>query len=107
MVVELVVRTEFAALHRYRDAPEQVAFLRELHRHRFKVEARYAVKRLNREQEFLILQRELDFIIMKMLRSEVTQEWSCEQFAAHILTASGAQSVGVYEDGENGAIVSV
>lgn len=54
------VRTQFEGLHCWLNAPEKVAFLRNLHRHIFKVEITVDVKHDDRDIEFFILKNDVD-----------------------------------------------
>jgi len=54
------VRTSFHGLHFWADAPSEVAFLRNLHRHLFKVEAQTVVDHTDRELEFFIVKAIID-----------------------------------------------
>ena len=113
----ITVRTEFAALHRYKDAPEEVSFLRNLHRHCFKVSVSLDVKNSDRELEFFMVQTQVEGIIRVILNAceyenDLPIMGSCEDMAEKIaLTASSIyeRSVGcmVSEDGENSAEVYI
>ena len=59
----IIVKTSFRGFHQYKDAPDQVAFLKNLHRHDFIVEAKIEVKHDDRELEFFIEQSALDVTI--------------------------------------------
>ena len=54
------VRTCFEGLHCWPDAPEQVGFLRNLHRHVFNIEVTIKVGRRDRDVEFFMLKAEID-----------------------------------------------
>ena len=108
MKSSIVVKTSFEGLHRYADAPQEVAFLKEPHRHVFMVEVEMQVFHDDRELEFIMVKRNLNkFLFSKPfgIRS------SCEQMATEIikflLGAYGERQmiVGVFEDGENGGKV--
>ena len=108
MKSSIVVRTSFEGIHKYSDAPQEVAFLREPHRHLFVVEVEMEVFHSDRELEFIMVKHNLNkFLFSKPfgIRS------SCEQMASEIITflvgAYGERQmiVGVFEDGENGGRV--
>jgi predicted transcriptional regulator len=109
MHITLQIRAGFMAYHFWKNAPKEVSFLRNPHRHIFSVTAMLPVTDENRELEFFIVQRDL----IKYLRSNYegkTFGKSCEIFAKEIKKYLDTKylrscSVGVYEDGENGAIV--
>ena len=98
----IYIRTRFEAEHRWKDAPDDVAFLRNWHRHMFHVELGLPVADLNRELEFFRLKRALDRYIHESFAG-LRFEHSCEQIAKHILTKFVAAWCDVSEDGENGA----
>lgn len=106
------VRTFFRGFHRWPDAPEQVAFLRNLHRHCFGVKVQIWVTGSDREVEFFILQSEVDFVTVKQLGPALkgTPSMSCEMMAEYIAEKLKAKNYHVHfvevdEDGENGARV--
>lgn len=108
MKSSIVVRTNFEGIHRYADAPHEVAFLQEPHRHIFTVEVEMEVFHNDRELEFIMVKRNLNkFLFNKPfgIRS------SCEQMATEIISflvkTYGERQiiVSVFEDGENGGKV--
>lgn len=103
------VRTAFEGFHYWKDAPIEVGFLRNLHRHVFHVEARIVVKHDNRALEFFIVQHFLEDIIKKKWPTGELKEMSCEMVAYEIYKAIAMQykirsgiTVYVSEDDENG-----
>jgi 6-pyruvoyl-tetrahydropterin synthase len=103
------VTTSFVAFHRWPYAPEETAFLRDYHRHKFGVKVTVTVGGSDREVEFFALKKELDEFAAAFLHGKRSDN-SCEMFADAIaahLAASGytVNSVEVNEDGENGATV--
>ena len=104
------VTTEFEGYHCWPDAPAEVAFLRTLHRHMFKVHVEVKTSS-DRQVEFFILKRKVQlFIATELLPSlKRKQSMSCEEMALCIMY--GMMNVGyelsrvvVSEDGENGSI---
>lgn len=108
------VTTLFEAYHCWPEAPYEVEFLANPHRHMFHVKLRLRVEHDDRELEFIMVQRVLKSIInteiLKDGRSNIGS-MSCEMIASAILLKIGAKygkrecSVSVMEDGENGAVV--
>ena len=105
------IKTEFEGFHKYENAPEEVKFLRNLHRHIFKVEVKIEVRENDRELEFFIVKRNLNRLIEQYKReSEETD--SCEMVAEYILDYLEATyrarriQVEVSEDGENSGIIN-
>lgn len=126
----IFITTSFEGFHSYPDAPEEVAFLRNLHRHMFHVKVTLEVFHNDREVEFIMLKRHIDDLILFMLRKAPMQ--SCEDLATRLLqklsstTLDGVLlgmcvktnsykeqecmqrhiTVEVNEDGENGGVVT-
>ncbi len=98
------VGTMFEGFHRWVDAPDDVAFLRDYHRHIFEVRLGIAVTDTNREVEFFQLKRKVDGFILDNYEGRYF-EFSCEQIAEVLLNEFKADFVEVSEDGENGAII--
>lgn len=112
LVRRIRVKTQFRGFHRWKDAPKQVAFLRDYHRHVFHVEIEMNVTHGDRELEFFIIQSALDSYI----KTNIFGKWldmSCEDIAEQILVShlrekygeNRAYKVTVSEDGENAGIV--
>jgi hypothetical protein len=112
----IIVKTQFEGIHCYPNAPEEVAFLKNPHRHMFHVEAEIEVFHDDRELEFIMVKRELD----KFLASfKDINSGSCEMIACKIQSfikthyptynppdrKSRYVNVKVFEDGENGAYI--
>lgn len=107
----IVVRSQFVAFHRWKDAPDVVAFLRDYHRHVFKVEVHLAVTHADRQLEFFIVQRDLNDILLHNFEG-TRFEASCECVARSIMEKMEAYKaytsifkVVVSEDGENDGVV--
>lgn len=98
------VTTQFVAFHRWTEAPDEVAFLRQFHRHVFHVKMLMHVAHNDRDLEFFILKARLEAYIQSKLVGRYV-DWSCETMATMILNQFEAAQVDVSEDGENGAVV--
>ena len=116
----VIVTTTFDGTHCWPDAPDPVAFLRNIHRHQFQV--RVAV---HEDHNFTVDTRETEFFLLQALvrgflpRLGVVQPltgivamgcMSCEMMAKHIMDYLSNKGyvvgyVEVFEDGENGARV--
>lgn len=101
----IFVRTEFDGVHHYADAPSRVHYLRQPHRHTFKVELEIEVMHNDREIEFFIIKDWLNQQLRFMMKDK-----SCEQMCEHILHKvnekyGGGRNVRVEvsEEGINGA----
>lgn len=109
---EICVRFQFEGFHRWKDAPTEVAFLRDWHRHIFHCEARVSVEHDDRELEYFMVLNEIKKHILPFLELGDETVSSCEQKAKFI--ANGLiniygedrdYEVSVFEDGENGSTV--
>jgi len=103
--MEVFCRTRFEGFHSWDDAPDEVAHLRDRHRHEFHVKLTVEVDHDDRDIEFIMLKRGLEDYIDRCLADT---DYSCEQFAKSIAHWA-ANEYGQYthctvsEDGENGA----
>lgn len=115
MNTSIVVRTQYEGIHRYKDAPEQVKFLRDYHRHIFYVEAKIQVFHDDRDLEFIMVKQAInayfDIFLNKFDVYEMGDQ-SCEMIAKNLIkylkTNYGDErkiTVSVFEDNENGAVV--
>lgn len=100
-------RTQFEGFHCWPQAPDEVAFLRTLHRHMFHVELHVEVHHDDRDVEFILLKRRVDAIISGTQKAQDTSTWSCEQWCRLLMDATGAVKVAVSEDGENGSVLEL
>jgi hypothetical protein len=112
----LTVKGEFEDLHRWVKAPDDVKFLRDLHRHMFEVEMMIQVSGDDRELEFIQIKRwfQKDVVPYITVYNRLINNYrtSCEQFCKLIIEklqekfgSDRYYYVSVREDGENGAIV--
>jgi len=104
------IKTQFEGFHRWKDAPDSVAFLRHLHRHIFNVSVKIKVEKYDREIEYFLALKELNRIVVQ-LSSDMSGEESCEMLALEIHKKmfevyEKELEVEVGEDGENCSIVS-
>lgn len=105
------VRTTFEGIHYYKDAPKNVEFLRNPHRHLFHVIVRTKVDGF-RALEFLTVKKELDAYLQANFQGK-TFPYSCEEIASFILVwllrkyEVRSAEVKVGEDGENWGCASL
>lgn len=104
------VTGSYVGYHRWKDAPEEVIFLRNNHRHKFFWKVTLEVTHDDREIEFFLLQAHVQkFIIGTFIFPELG---SCEMQARDIMRFINKKFPGrdarveVSEDGENGAEVT-
>lgn len=106
----VVVKTQFEGFHYWKDAPEEVKFLRDLHRHIFHVRVEVPVKHENRDVEIILLKRFIDTFCSILTEPIEKKGLSCEQIATMIAKITAVKynvnrcAVEVLEDGENGGI---
>lgn len=97
------ITTQFEGFHKYTNAPENVKFLRNEHRHIFKVKVWIEVFHNNRELEFFQFKKFVESLIDKNLNN-----MSCEMIATLLASKiktkykSRKLKIEVSEDGENG-----
>lgn len=106
------VRGQYDGFHKYENAPEKVAFLRNSHRHLFKWEAQIEVFHDDRELEFFLVQMDINRQILPFIQ-HTGNLGSCEQQAERILDGIKNSygdhrhiQVIVSEDGESDGIVN-
>jgi len=103
----ITVKADFIGYHCWPEAPDEVFFLRNIHRHKFIVEVEFPVS-FDRQLEFFIVQSKLKIA----LTIDFGQNASCEVVASSILhyfLEEGYKPtvVSVSEDGENKSTVYV
>lgn len=114
----IVVTTEFQGLHNWKDCPiPNVGFLRNVHRHKFFVKAKFEVDHNDRDIEFFIVKEKLDNALHLLyyeglpLAMLTLNSRSCEMIAEELYQCLidnfdyHAYSIEVWEDNENGAEV--
>lgn len=106
MQAEIQIQFNVEGFHRYPDAPTQVFFLKERHRHTFRIAMGVRVTDLNRERE-IFLERER---IKKLIRDEFYdpaefKDMSCEHIAAWLLEKTDYDWASVWEEQTGGARV--
>lgn len=97
-------------VHRYPDAPKGVEFLKHPHRHIFHFYVTLEVFHNDRDVEFILFKRDLELLF----KADIMQadNKSCEMLAEDLLDYIEVNYPGrfvqveVYEDDENGAILS-
>lgn len=107
--MKIIVKTQFEDQHKWEDAPDEVSFLRNLHRHIFYVEVECDVTHDDRELEFFMVKRVLDKLIQDHILPMPSTK-SCEQMGNRLkdlLRQRYARefTVRIFEDNENGVEV--
>lgn len=96
----------FEGFHRWPNAPDEVAFLRDRHRHIFHVRAEVEVHHDDRDVEFILLGRRVLAEVKSITEAEDVSCWSCERWAREFLDRLNLVKCEVSEDGENGAVIT-
>ena len=97
------ITTQFEGFHKYPEAPEEVKFLRDLHRHIFHVKVWIEVFHNEREIEFISFKRHISNFADK-----ISEDESCETMADNLADLLKAElperkiKISISEDGENG-----
>lgn len=104
----IIVKASFEGIHQYKNAPIQVEFLRDPHRHIFNVEIEMEVFDLDRDIEFILLKRDLNkYLYTKPFNIEDSCETMASKICRYLIDNYGERQmvVTVLEDGENGGRV--
>lgn len=88
MINEVIIRLEIDGFHRYPNAPEEVSFLANNHRHTFVITCAYAIIDLDREKEIFICRDEVKkYIENKYGIPAQFNDMSCEMICNDILNS--------------------
>lgn len=105
----IFVSTQFVGFHQWAEAPDEVGYLRDLHRHVFHVKVDVQVRHNDRELEYHMVLKGLGFFIVELM-DRWKSGWSCEDIAQKIMgwvmgtyPDRDHYRVTVAEDGENGS----
>lgn len=107
---QIFVKFTKEGLHRYPDAPADVAFLRNTHRHIFHFRVSIAVSHNDRDIEFILFKRELEGLYSGGIMN--IDYKSCEMLGEELIDYISVKypardiEVEVSEDDENGAIIT-
>jgi len=97
---------QFAATHHWPEAPQEVIFLRNPHRHVFHVKIWAFVDHDNRDIEFISLKNKVERHIQREYAERFLGKTSCEMLGRQLLDIfPEIDMVSVSEDNENGAEV--
>ena len=110
---EVYCTLQIDATHNWPGCPfDEVAYLRDPHRHLFHIKARKLVTHSDRDVEFIMLKHAiLDHLARKYYvpgqSTHVLGAMSCEMLATELIKEFGLSQCEVNEDNENGAILTV
>lgn len=99
------VTTQFEGFHKYPDAPEEVAFLKNEHRHIFHVKIWISVEHNDRDIEFILFKRFINSIITETNFNYKSCEMISDDIYEKVIDTYPQRSIliEVSEDGENGS----
>ena len=117
LVTNVFCSLRVEGIHHWPECPhDEVAYLRDPHRHMFHITAHAPVNHDDRDVEFIMLKHEIKKYLLQKYAT-VTRvtfsskqicefgSMSCEMIAAELIEAFGLRACTVSEDGENGATV--
>ncbi|MCM1528339.1 MAG: hypothetical protein NC091_13995 [Bacteroides sp.] len=97
---------EVIGYHRWPVAPDEVAFLRESHRHRFEIRCWFRVTDDDREIEIFMRERNIQAYLEERYGKEMQLgHMSCEMLCKELIHQFGCKACQVLEDGRGGAFV--
>lgn len=107
----VILDFDLVGFHFYRDAPEEVDFLKHIHRHLFQFRMGYKVIKTDREIEIFLTEDEIKDYLNESYGSPcVFNGMSCEMIAEELLQFAkddGCIWVEVFEDSKGGARVDL
>lgn len=104
IVVVATLRVE--GFHRWPNAPDEVDFLRERHRHEFHIRVEREVEHDDRDVEIIMLKNAVRKHLHRLYGDPMfLGVMSCEMLARGLVDNFGLFACEVLEDGENGAKV--
>lgn len=107
----VIAKLELEGLHNWPDAKKvfpEVAFLSDMHRHKWYITAKKQVFHDDRDVEFIMFKRDIEEYLRAKywredLRTHMFGAKSCEMLAREILEKFNCEYVSVFEDNENGS----
>ena len=114
---EVYCTLQIEGTHNWPNCPfDEVAYLRDLHRHVFHIKAHKIVNHDNRDTEFIMLKHDIQQFFCEQYGDKTCYEgslfvnfgaMSCEMIARKLIEEFNLCQCEVNEDGENGAILYV
>lgn len=101
----IFINTEFEGFHKYPEAPDEVLFLKNYHRHIFKIKVYIEVFHNERDIEFFMFKR----FVNSLLNNKDMNDLSCEGISDILFGQINKKypnrkiNIEVSEDGENGS----
>ena len=115
MKTNVIAKLELEGMHNWpgaKDVFPEVAFLSDMHRHKWFITAKKEVFHDDRDVEFIMFKRDIiDYLLEEYYNNDTrTHEFgakSCEMLAKEIMESFNCNYVSVFEDNENGAEVYI
>jgi len=106
-VYYIICKLSVPGFHFWPDAPQEIGYLRNVHRHVFEIIAKIPVNHDDRDKEIIQTQNEIRHYLSTMYADENGHlqlgHRSCEMLAKEIADKFGCIEVTVQEDGYGGA----
>ena len=108
---EVFCTLQLEGTHDWANCPfEEVAYLRDTHRHMFHIKATMVVTHDDRDVEFIMLKHAIEEYLIKKYFNSTTyllefKSMSCEMIASELINEFNLVRCEVSEDNESGAIV--
>jgi len=102
------IKTQFEGYHYWMDAPEEVAFLKNNHRHLFKIKVWVEVLHSDRDIEFFMLKKLVDkILLLPFFKSSYSCEQYSEELYRHLCIHYPQREIRIEfsEDGEVGSYI--
>lgn len=105
--MNIVSKVQVEGFHSWPGAFDEVAFLRERHRHIFVIRAIAPVYHDDRDKEFILFGRQVKQYLAEQYGEPCEfGAMSCEMIATELIRTFELTACEVFEDDENGAIVT-
>lgn len=111
MITEVYCTLQMEGLHNWANCPhEEVAYLRDDHRHVFHIKASVEVTHTDRDVEFIMLKHSIEEYLITNYFDPIIYmcnfgSMSCEMLAVELINRFNLVQCEVNEDGENGSVV--
>lgn len=111
MKIQVIISFEIEGFHAYKNAPEIVSFLSNIHRHTFKIKCGYSVNELDREKEIFIERNYIKEYLNESYGNPCEfNNMSCEMIAKEILEYGQPENMAwceVWEEKTGGARIEL
>lgn len=104
MVMQIVTYNQIVGFHYWKNAPEEFSYLKNNHRHVFKIRCWFNVTHSDREIEINDMENKIEEKIKDDFNYQF-ENFSCEDIARYCIETFDCESCEVLEDGFGGAYV--